>query len=80
MIGNLGFGELLIIFLVILLLFGAKRVPEVAKSLGKSIREFKKGMNSAISEVDENLEDERPEIQRPAKEAVSVKKEKANVA
>jgi hypothetical protein len=37
-------------------------------------------MNSAISEVDENLEDERPEIQRPAKEAVSVKKEKANVA
>ena len=38
---NLGTGELLIIFLVILLLFGAKRLPELARGLGKGINEFK---------------------------------------
>ena len=38
---NLGTGELLLIFLVILLLFGAKRLPELARGLGKGINEFK---------------------------------------
>ena len=38
---NLGTGELLIIFLVILLLFGAKKLPELARGLGKGINEFK---------------------------------------
>ncbi|MFA7159610.1 MAG: twin-arginine translocase TatA/TatE family subunit [Kiritimatiellia bacterium] len=40
---NIGWPEILIILLVILLLFGAKRLPELARSLGKSLREFKKG-------------------------------------
>ena len=40
MFGNLGFPELLIIMVVILLLFGAKRIPEIAGSMGKGIREF----------------------------------------
>lgn len=42
---HFGLTELLIIMVVILLLFGAKRIPEVAGSMGKGIREFKKGMN-----------------------------------
>lgn len=41
--GKIGIGELALVFLVIMLLFGSKRVPELAKSLGKSIGEFKKG-------------------------------------
>ncbi len=41
MIGNIGMGELLLIFLVILLVFGAKRIPEIARGMGKGIREFK---------------------------------------
>lgn len=38
--------ELIIIFLVILLLFGAKRIPEILRSFGEGMREFKKGMSS----------------------------------
>jgi sec-independent protein translocase protein TatA len=53
MFGNLGFPELLIIMVVILLLFGAKRIPEIAGSMGKGIREFKKNINDATREVTE---------------------------
>ena len=49
--GNLGFGEILVIVLIVLLLFGAKRIPEIAGSMGKGIREFKK----SISDVDRSL-------------------------
>jgi sec-independent protein translocase protein TatA len=51
MFGNLGFPELLIIMVVILLLFGAKRIPEIAGSMGKGIKEFKKNINDAAREV-----------------------------
>jgi len=40
---NFGWGELLLVLLVILLLFGARRLPDLARSLGKSLSEFKKG-------------------------------------
>ena len=40
---NIGWPEILLILLVVLLLFGAKRLPDLARSLGKSLREFKKG-------------------------------------
>ncbi len=40
-----GTGEILVIFVVILILFGGKKLPEFAKSLGKGIREFKKACN-----------------------------------
>lgn len=48
---NLGTGELIIIFVVILLLFGAKRIPELARSLGKGINSFKQGMNDVSAEM-----------------------------
>jgi len=51
MFGNLGFPELLIIMVVIRLLFGANRIPEIAGSMGKGIREFKKNINEATREV-----------------------------
>ena len=47
MFGNLGLPEILIILLIVLLLFGAKRIPEVAGSLGKGINEFKRNMTEA---------------------------------
>ena len=43
---NLGTGEVIILLLVILLLFGAKRLPELARGLGKGINEFKDAVNS----------------------------------
>jgi sec-independent protein translocase protein TatA len=42
---GLGFGELLLIFAVMLMLFGAKRLPEVAAGMGKGIRDFKRALN-----------------------------------
>lgn len=51
MFENVGTGELLIILVVILLLFGSKKIPEIAQGLGKGIREFKK----SIKEVEEQV-------------------------
>lgn len=48
---GLGPGEILIGLVVILLLFGAKRIPEIAGSFGKSIKEFKKGLNEVQREI-----------------------------
>jgi len=44
MFGNLGLMELIVILVILLLLFGSKKLPELAKSLGKSTREFKSGL------------------------------------
>ena len=52
MLGNLGFPEILIILVIVLLLFGAKRIPEIAGSMGKGIKEFKKNINEATREID----------------------------
>lgn len=59
MFGSIGPGELLVIFLIILLLFGAKKLPEIAKSLGKGIQEFKKAAQDVKEEfkIDESDED-----------------------
>lgn len=48
---NFGAGEIIIILVVILLLFGAKRIPELARSMGKGISMFRQGMNEAVSEI-----------------------------
>ena len=53
MIGGLGLPELMIIFFVILLLFGAKRLPELAAGLGKGLREFKKAANDVKDELED---------------------------
>jgi sec-independent protein translocase protein TatA len=43
--GNLGFGELLLIFLVVLLVFGSSKVPQLGDALGRGIRNFKRTMS-----------------------------------
>ena len=47
-----GGGEMLVLFLIVLVLFGAKRIPEVAQNLGKGIREFKRSMREVQDEID----------------------------
>jgi sec-independent protein translocase protein TatA len=56
--GNLGPLELFIILVIVLVLFGARRVPEIGASLGKGIREFKRSINDVQRQVTEP-EDER---------------------
>lgn len=51
MFGNLGSGELIIIVLVLLLLFGAKKIPELAQGLGKGMKEFKKSLKDVEDEI-----------------------------
>lgn len=50
--GAIGMQELILIFLVVLLLFGSKQLPELARGLGKGIREFKKAANEIKNEMD----------------------------
>ena len=62
---NIGWTEILIILLVILLLFGAKRLPELARSLGKSLREFKKGRDEIEppGQKDEQKDEQKKEAE-----------------
>ncbi|MDM7914681.1 MAG: twin-arginine translocase TatA/TatE family subunit [Candidatus Eisenbacteria bacterium] len=48
--GSVGFREIFIILLIVLLLFGAKKIPELARGLGQGIREFKDGMRDSSHE------------------------------
>jgi sec-independent protein translocase protein TatA len=64
--GNLGFTEIMIILLVVLLLFGAKRLPEVGASIGKGIREFKRSLTDTQEAImgnddQQNLKPRPPE-------------------
>lgn len=49
---NLGYGEIIVIVLVVLLLFGGKKIPELMKGLGKGVRSFKEGMEDIQTEID----------------------------
>ena len=60
MFGNLGFSELMIILLVVLLVFGAKRLPEIGSSIGKGIREFKRSISDTSDAI--NAPDERSQL------------------
>ena len=55
-LGSIGATELIIIFVIILLIFGGKKLPELAKGLGKGIREFKKASKDVQDELDSTIE------------------------
>ena len=61
MFGGIGAQEILLILLIVILLFGARKIPEIARGLGRSVSEFKKG----IREVDEEIKKEEPERREP---------------
>ncbi len=60
---GLGMQELLVILLVILLLFGAKRIPEVMRSFGKGVTEFKRGIKDIETELDKTKSEENKRIE-----------------
>ena len=55
--GGLGGWEILLILLVLLIFFGAKKIPELAKGLGKGIKEFKNATNEIKDEIEEGVKD-----------------------
>ena len=61
LIGNLGLGELIIILVIILLLFGAKKIPDLMKGLGRGVRSFKEGMNEVKNDIEAPADDKKEE-------------------
>jgi len=77
MFGGFGMWEVILVFLVILLLFGAKRLPEIGSSLGKGIREFK----GSLKEIEGELklpDDSRSGIDRTEPKKTSAPEEEGN--
>ena len=65
MLGSLGFPELIVIFVIALIIFGPRKLPEIGKSLGKSLAEFKKASNELRNTLEEEirLEEQRSTIE-----------------
>ena len=63
----IGAPEIIFITLIVLLLFGGKKIPELMKGLGKGVRSFKQGMNDVEDEIKRPL-DEQPEQKQPSSE------------
>jgi sec-independent protein translocase protein TatA len=59
MIPNIGGTEVVILLVIVLLLFGAKRIPELAKGLGSGVREFRKGVSGKDEQKEEVRNDKR---------------------
>ncbi len=64
LIGPVGWPELIIIFFIILIVFGPRKLPEVAEAMGKSIQKFKKAARDAREDVDSSLKDAKKEEQQ----------------
>jgi sec-independent protein translocase protein TatA len=54
-LGNLGTGEILIIALIVLLLFGGKKIPELMRGIGKGVKSFKDGINDVENEIKKDI-------------------------
>lgn len=67
MLGNFGMGEMIILLVIVLVLFGAKRIPEISASFGKGIREFKRNVN----DVQESITTPEPTTRLPASDPLA---------
>ncbi len=67
MLGGIGWQEILVILLVVLILFGAKRIPDIAQGLGRGIRDFRKAVKDGTDEI-RKIGDPEPE-ERPKTDA-----------
>lgn len=66
---NLGGSEIMLILLVVLLLFGSNKIPELARGLGKGIREFKDATNGIKREIEKGMEETKEVIEKDTKPA-----------
>jgi TatA/E family protein of Tat protein translocase len=72
MFGNIGFPELLIILAVALLIFGPKKLPEVGKSIGRAVREFRRTSDEIKERIEEEIRmDEFKEIKDDLKKDIT---------
>ena len=62
--GSLGWGEILLIALVVLLFFGGKKIPELMRGLGKGVKSFKQGLNEVEDEIKEIKKDVESEAEK----------------
>jgi len=74
-IGNFGGGEIILIFLIVLLLFGAKKVPELFRSLGKGVNEFRKAKNEWEQDINDVMNQEPLEDHDFSKEEATTEKD-----
>ena len=73
--GQLGFQELLVIFIIALLVFGPKKLPELGKSLGKGLREFKRATNELKSSWDDQVRDAESELSSTAQDFKDIERD-----
>ena len=73
MFGSLGMPELIVIFVIALIIFGPRKLPELGRSLGKSIAEFKRASNELKSTLEEEIrmEEQKTKQEEAAKAAAS---------
>ncbi|MFN3690267.1 MAG: Sec-independent protein translocase protein TatB [Fimbriimonadales bacterium] len=63
MFGNIGFSEILVLFVLALLIFGPRKLPEIARSVGQAMREFKKASEEVTRSLEEPVDEIRERIQ-----------------
>lgn len=72
---NFGGGEIIVVLLVVLLFFGSKKIPELARGLGRGMREFKDATSGVQREIEESMRDiekpTRPASKKPDEKSVS---------
>lgn len=69
MFGNLGAGEIVILMLIVLLVFGANRLPEAGKAVGKGLREFKRALSDAEDSIRGTVDKDDTSPPPPARDA-----------
>ncbi len=68
-LGFIGTQEVIVIALVVLLLFGGKKIPELMKGMGKGVKSFKQGMNEVTDEINKSVNDEPKKDPEDTKQA-----------
>ncbi|HEY5823789.1 MAG TPA: twin-arginine translocase TatA/TatE family subunit [Cyclobacteriaceae bacterium] len=63
-LGGVGFQEIMVIGLVVLVFFGAKKIPEFMKGLGKGVKEFKEGISDVQKDIEESTKIDEPVIKK----------------
>jgi sec-independent protein translocase protein TatA len=77
---SLGFGEILIILVIALIVFGPRRLPEMGRSIGRSLREFRRAAADLRAEIEEDLDEEPPRVHRPTRAAARPEEPSADSA